>query len=232
MFGYVVAVVATPVTAVWAFAAHLVVVLACAALGRVGPAFLARRLTVELPFLAFAAALPFVAAGERVELLGVAVSRDGLAQAFGLVARATLGVALVIVLAATTPARAMLGGLERLRLPPVIVAVTSFMIRYSTVVVGEMRRMSIARRSRGYAPRSLLSCRAIAASLGTLFIRSYERGERVHLAMCSRGYAGTMPRLSPLSLPRASAADWAGAAGFVAVGAVIALAGAGLSGAW
>ena len=29
---------------------------------------------------------------------------------------------------------------------------------------------------------------------GVLFIRSYERGERVHLAMLSRGYDGHLPR--------------------------------------
>jgi cobalt/nickel transport system permease protein len=35
----------------------------------------------------------------------------------------------------------------------------------------------------------------LARSLGALFIRSYERGERVHLAMLARGYDGTMPVL-------------------------------------
>jgi cobalt/nickel transport system permease protein len=33
----------------------------------------------------------------------------------------------------------------------------------------------------------------IASSAGALFIRSYERGERVHLAMLARGYAGRLP---------------------------------------
>jgi cobalt/nickel transport system permease protein len=230
VFGYAVAVVATPVAALAALAAHLAVVLTLVALGRIGPVFLARRLAVEIPFLAFAAALPFVAAGERVEVAGVAVSAHGLEQAFGLAVRATLGVALVIVLAGTTPVREMLTGLERLGLPPVIVAVTSFMIRYSAVVVDQMRRMGVARRSRAYAPRSLLSSGAIASSLGTLFIRSYERGERVHLAMCSRGYAGTMPRLSPGV--RASRGDWAAVAGFVALGSAVATAGALAPGGW
>jgi cobalt/nickel transport system permease protein len=37
---------------------------------------------------------------------------------------------------------------------------------------------------------------AIASTAGTLFVRSYERGERVHLAMMSRGYAGSMPAIA------------------------------------
>ena len=36
-----------------------------------------------------------------------------------------------------------------------------------------------------------------------LFLRSYERGERVYLAMLARGYAGAMPRLAVLAFRRA-----------------------------
>lgn len=47
------------------------------------------------------------------------------------------------------------------------------------------------------------SARPLAAAAGTMFIRSYERGERVHAAMLSRGYTGEMPdparRSAPLS---------------------------------
>ena len=53
--------------------------------------------------------------------------------------------------------------------------------------------MGVARQSRGYDPRWLWQARAVASSAGTLFVRSFERGERVHLAMVSRGYAGAMP---------------------------------------
>ncbi|MBL7499607.1 cobalt ECF transporter T component CbiQ [Frankia nepalensis] len=223
VFGYVVTVVLTPITAGWAFAAHALVVIALGVLGRVAPGPAARRMLIELPFLAFAVALPFVAAGERTELFGVVtVSRDGLLQAFGLVARATLGVALVVVLAATTPARELLTGLDRLRMPAVIVAVMSFMLRYSTLIVDQMHRMAIARAARGHRPRTLASARTLAMALGSLFIRSYERGERVHLAMLSRGYTGSLP----VGLPRepASRAHWAAATAAVAVGAAIAAA--------
>jgi cobalt/nickel transport system permease protein len=51
--------------------------------------------------------------------------------------------------------------------------------------------------------------RGMAASAGTLFVRSYERGERVYLAMLARGYEGTMPVLEGR---RRTAADWWAAA--------------------
>jgi cobalt/nickel transport system permease protein len=54
-----------------------------------------------------------------------------------------------------------------------------------------MRRMRIARESRGFSGGSLRSWPVVARSAGALFIRSYERGERVHLAMLARGYEGS-----------------------------------------
>nr|WP_242666017.1 cobalt ECF transporter T component CbiQ [Parafrankia irregularis] len=222
-FGYVICVVVTPITAGWAFGVHLLVLASLCALARLRPLFVIRRLAVEIPFLAFAAALPFVVPGPRVELLGLGLSRPGLEQAFGLLARATLGLMTVIVLAATTPANDLLAGLERLRLPPVIIAVASFMIRYSGLVVDQMRRMGVARRSRGHEPRSLRATGVLAASLGNLFIRSYERGERVHLAMLARGYSGTMPAATPIVSPRPG--QWATASALVVLGVVVAVAG-------
>ena len=56
--------------------------------------------------------------------------------------------------------------------------------------------MRTARESRGFQARHLGHARVLAASAGTLFIRSYERGERVHLAMLSRGFTGRMPAMT------------------------------------
>ena len=61
----------------------------------------------------------------------------------------------------------------------------------------------------------------IAQSAGSLFIRSYERGERVHLAMLSRGYDGQMPQLDDL---RPTGRQWLAGLALPAVGLVICLA--------
>ena len=82
-----------------------------------GPGRLARGLVVEVPFVLFALLLPFVARGPRVEVLGLSLSESGLAAGGGLLAKATLSVLAATVLAATTEPRALLRGLERLRLP-------------------------------------------------------------------------------------------------------------------
>jgi cobalt/nickel transport system permease protein len=80
------------------------------------------------------------------------------------------------------------------------------MIRYLEVIAGELARMRTAMTARGYEPRWLSQARPIASSAGTLFVRSYERGERVYDAMLSRGYTGTMPAIDSRST---SVRDWA-----------------------
>jgi cobalt/nickel transport system permease protein len=203
---FVLLVVATPRTAFWAFAAYALLLAGVSALAQVPPATLLRRMTVEVPFVLFALLLPFVAEGPRVDVLGVAVSESGLLAAWNILAKGTLGVLAAVLLAATTPARQLLLGLERLHMPALMVQIMSFMFRYANVVGAEMARMKVARESRGFQGRDLRHARVVAQSAGALFIRSYERGERVHLAMLSRGYTGRMPTVVEL---RADRRQWA-----------------------
>jgi cobalt/nickel transport system permease protein len=220
VLGFALVVVATPVHAPWApaaYAGYLAAVLGAATVAGVHPRRLARSLLIEIPFVGFALLLPVVAAGPRREVLGLSLSESGLQTGGALLAKATLSVLAAAVLAATTEPRELLRGLERLRLPSVLVQILAFMIRYADVVAGELQRMRIARESRGFRGRGPGALRVLGASAGALFIRSFERGERVHLAMLSRGYAGHLPSgpvaavparawLTALSLPLAAAA--------------------------
>lgn len=199
---FVAAVVATPREVTWAFAAHAAVAATALVVAGLPVGLVVRRMRVEVPFVAFALFLPIVGAAPRVEVLGVSLSEPGLWAAWNVLAKATLGVAAAVTLAATTPVTDLFRGLQRLRVPQVVVEIAGFMVRYLDVVGGEARRMHVARQSRGYDPRWLWQARGVAASIGTLFVRSYERGERVQLAMASRGYAGgALPDLSGLGRP-------------------------------
>ena len=217
---FVLVVVATPREQFWAFGVFALVLVAVARLGEVPLPVLARRLVIEVPFVLFAVALPFVSRGERVDVLGLSLSESGLLGAFNILAKATLGATATLLLASTTDVRGLLRGLERLRLPRGFVAILSFMVRYADVVAGEMQRMKVARASRGYDPRSLLQARALAASAGALFLRAYERGERVYLAMVSRGWSGSLPVLDDR---RASSRQWATALSLPAAALVVSL---------
>jgi cobalt/nickel transport system permease protein len=209
VFCFVLVVVSTPREAMWAFALYAVLLAAVARAGRVPQVHLLKRLLIEVPFVAFALLMPFVARGPYTEVLGVPLSSSGLWGAWNILAKGTLGVAASVLLASTTELRELLLGLQRLRLPPLLVQIASFMIRYGDVITDEMRRMRIARLSRGFRARGVRQWGVLAKSAGALFIRSYERGERVHLAMVSRGYTGTMPVIDEVHATRA---QWTGAA--------------------
>ncbi|MEV4754591.1 cobalt ECF transporter T component CbiQ [Micromonospora sp. NPDC049559] len=193
MVAFTLAVVATPRTAFWAFGGYALLVAAVALLARIEARWLLTRSLIELPFVLFAFALPFLGRGERVDWLGLSLSVDGLHGGWNILAKGTLGVLASLLLAGTTTMRDLIIGLDRLRCPQILTQIATFMLRYLDVLAGEARRMRIARVSRGDDPRFLWQLRGFAAGVGALFLRAFERGERVYLAMLSRGYEGRMP---------------------------------------
>jgi cobalt/nickel transport system permease protein len=186
-------VVATPREALAAFGVYAVLVVALAVFARVPALWLAKRSLIELPFVATALLLPFFTAGERVEVLGVGLAVDGLWAGWNILVKGTLGVLIALLLAATTSARDLLLGLDRLRTPQAMTQIALFMLRYLEVLADEARRMRLARLSRLDDPRFIWQVKGFASGLGALFLRAFERGERVFLAMRSRGYTGRLP---------------------------------------
>lgn len=194
-------VVAVPVSAwpVFVVIAALVVFMLVAA--RVPARWVAARLALLTPFAGLALVLPFVALGERVAVGPVSVSREGAVAAGLFAARCLLAFGVALTLVSTTSMTDMTEGLARLRAPAAMVLVLNLMVRYLGVVGDDLRRMSIARASRGDGRGRIGLWVANAAGVGRLFVRSYERGERVHLAMVSRGYDGTPPPMRGAAVP-------------------------------
>lgn len=223
--GFAVAVVSTPREAFWAFAVYAAMVAVVAATARIPPGWLARRATIELPFVLLAFALPLLGGGERVAVAGLSLSVDGLLGGWNIIAKATLGLLASLLLVGTTTVRDLILGLDRLRCPSAITQIITFMLRYLDVLAGEARRMRVARISRGDDPRFLWQLPGFAAGIGALFLRAYERGERVWLAMRARGWQGRMP-VTWHAARAATAGQWSAAASLPAVAAMVALAAA------
>lgn len=222
---FTIIVVVTPRTEFWAFGGYALLLAVVAVVARVPTLWLAKRATIELPFVLLAVALPFAGHGERVDWLGMSLSIDGLHGAWNIFAKGTLGVVASLLLAATTTMRDLILGLDRLRCPAVFTQIATFMLRYLDVLADDARRMRIARLARGYDPRFLWQVKAFAVSVGALFLRAYERGERVYLAMVSRGYTGRLPRASD---DRAPVSQWVTAAALpVATAGIAVIAGLG-----
>jgi cobalt/nickel transport system permease protein len=214
-----VCVVATPREAFGVFAGHLLVLATVWAVARIPPGWILRRAVIELPFVVLAVLLP-LGPGPRVDVLGFALSQPGLLGAWNIMVKGTLGVLVSLTLAATTPLRDLLLGMQRLHAPALVVTIATLMLRYVDLIVAEAGRMRRARLARGHDPRFLWQVGATAHGVGSLFVRTYERGERVHLAMLSRGFDGALPRAvegAPSRRQWMAGLAPAGAAGLLAV---------------
>lgn len=205
----------------WAALAGLAVLaVAVVALARLPARTVAARMVVEAPFVVLALALPLVATGPRVPVGPFSASVPGLLAGATLLAKATLGVLVAVVLASTTTPRDLLGGLARLRLPAPLLAVMAFTLRYVGIVVDDLARQRTAREVRGAPGHRLAHLPAVAAGVGTVFVRTYERGERVHRAMLVRG-GGSVELLDGAPAP---AGAWLAAAALPAAGLAVVLA--------
>ena len=196
----------TPREAVWAFGFYAIALVSLARLSRVRLRFIAIRLLAVAPFVLFALFIPFIATGETIEVAGIGLSVEGLWGAWNILVKALLGAGASILLTATTEVPDIIRGMGVLRVPALFTAIATFMIRYLQLVTDEVGRMRVAMTARGYDPRWIAQARPIATSAGALFVRSYERGERIHAAMVSRGFTGEMPALEEETVPRS---QWA-----------------------
>ena len=200
-----------------AFGALEGLVLLATLLSRVGLARVQRRSAVALPFVLAALTVVFSTPGRAmwvVPLPGglLSVTDAGVLRFLSIFARSYLSIQAAVLLAATTPFPDLLWGMRALRLPCTLVAIVGFLYRYLFVLADEARRMLQARKARSAAPDGrgggsvAWRARVTGSMAGTLFLRSYERSERIYMAMLARGYDGTVRTLSPPSL---RPFDWA-----------------------
>ncbi len=171
----VVAIVLLPRGAWPAYGAWGVGLLVLALLSRVRLGRLGLRLLAIAPFALGVALLSLAQPG-------------GLAVFAAVLTRGTLCLSVMLLLGATTRFTEVLLVLRRIRVPALLVTVLALMYRYLFVLVDESVRLARARRSRTLATRRRADWRTPAGIIARLFVRSSERAERIHAAMCSRGW--------------------------------------------
>lgn len=196
---FIVVAVSTDITNWPAFVAYFAIIITITQIAKLPIITVFKRSLIEVPFVLFALLMPFFGTGEVVEVGSLNLYVDGLLAGASIVVKGTLGILVAINLSATTTAREILNGLEILKMPTPMVQIASFMLRYVNVVNDEMLRMAVARASRGFEATGVRQWPVLATAAGALFIRSYERGERVHLAMIARGYQGDLPKTEKIN---------------------------------
>jgi cobalt/nickel transport system permease protein len=156
--------------------AGTVFLLAC--ISRVPFKFILTRIIEALPAILFLSGLSLF-------------QKNGCAVFLVYLVKALAAVTLMIILTSSTPFSELLNGLRLMGMPSLIILLLSFMYRYVFLLEDEFLRTKRAYQLRAN-PRinKFTQVRVLSNIVGVLFIRTYERAERVYLAMCARGFNG------------------------------------------
>ena len=186
-------------------------------LSSLGVDFSFRRSFLALPFALAAISAIFSPIGNPLAEwhLGplVLIPTDfGLIKFFSILVRSWLSVQAAILLVATTRFPDMIHAFEHLHVPKILTTIVAFLYRYLFVLTDEVMRLLRARDARSAASpasrsgRSVLWRAKVAGNMaGQLFLRSYERSDRIYNAMLARGYTGQLRTLNPHVM---KSSDW------------------------
>jgi cobalt/nickel transport system permease protein len=164
-------------------------------LSRVKLTILFKRVAIEFIFISVVIIGTLFHDGNQVVLQWgwVRITTEGLIILGSVASKSFLSLLLLNVLVLTTSIPSLLHALISLKMPPLLVAILASMYRYIAVLVDEFTSMQRAARSRNLMSHPKRQRTIIGNMIGSLFIRTYDRGERVHQAMLARGYQGLPP---------------------------------------
>ena len=181
-----------------------------------GIGFTLKRSFVALPFALVAITVLFSGSGQPLTSFhflfwDLTITDIGLLRFVSILVRSWLSVQMAILLVATTRFPDIVHALEHLRVPSILTTIIAFLYRYLFVLGDEVFRLMRARESRSAAlevsgarsGRSAVWRARVAGHMaGQLFLRSYERSDRVYNAMLARGYKGHLQTINPHELRR------------------------------
>jgi cobalt/nickel transport system permease protein len=200
-----------------AFLGSFLLVTAVSLSARIKPGFVFKRSLLAIPFALAAFTIMFTLPGEPLAEFTMGarqftITDAGLVRFLSILVRSWISLQAAIVLTAATKFSDLAHGLRHLRVPLILIAIISFMYRYLFVLGEEAERLLQARAARSARipgrknPSVVWRARVAGNMVGQLFLRSYERSDRVYQAMVARGFKGEFLTFTPHIM---KPADWA-----------------------
>jgi len=192
-----------------AFALAWLFLLSVNIFSKLGIFYTLKRSLIALPFALIAVTVLFSIPGEpvysfRLFTLNITMTDSGFLRFISILIRSWLSVQMAILLVAATRFPDLIHALEHLRVPAILTTIIAFLYRYLFVLTDEVLRLMRARESRSAAAAGkrsgrgvLWNARVAGNMAGQLFLRSYERSDRIYNAMLARGYRGHLYTLNP-----------------------------------
>ena len=214
--GIILSNVLLPDGAWFAFTLTFIAILVLVSLSNVRVSYVLKRSLIALPFVLVAISILFTLPGNTLLTINIFswelnLTDTGLLRFTSILIRAWLSVQAAILLTATTRFPDIAHGLRHLKIPLILIAILSFMYRYLFVLSEEAQRLLQGRAARSASlpnsPKPPVTWQAKNAGnmVGQLFLRSYERSDRVYNAMVARGFKGQFLTLTPHTM---QSVDW------------------------
>jgi cobalt/nickel transport system permease protein len=124
---------------------------------------------------------------------GLSITYEGLAFGSSLIAKFLVCITVVVFFSSTTRMRDMVVAADRIGIPREFTLLLSMMVRYLFLFWSVLKRIKIAQQTRLFdiwnrkVPRKWV-IKQIGHSISSIFVRSYEQGEKTYISMLCRGY--------------------------------------------
>ena len=158
-------------------------------MGNLPPLLIARKIALICPLVLLVAILNPVLDRDVAVRLGFMDISGGWISFFSIVVRSILTVGSALVLVGVTGFTPICRALEKLGVPQAFAVQLLFLYRYIFVLAEEGSRASIARELRSFGTKGL-GISSFSSMIGYLLLRTWNRAERIHMAMLARGFAG------------------------------------------
>jgi len=156
-----------------------------------------KRIALILPFGGVIAIFQlFIKDGTVLYILpfGIEITQQGLDFALLLFSRIIICITAIVLLSSVTPMQELINSARKLGVPREFSMLLSLTLRYLFFFYDELRRIHNAQKTRCFDIRSkktayMWRLRKVGETIGMVFLRSYEQGEKVYFSMLSRGYS-------------------------------------------
>lgn len=193
-FSFIVFIILTYPEKVFIFFIYLMLIFLIIILSKIPVIYVLKKSSIIFPFVIFVTlSIPFF----KENFV------DGLLIFWNCFIKSWISILIMIILSSTTKFSELLKSLEYFKFPKILIMLLAFMYRYIFLLIDEAMKLERAYNSRYFGGKVIKQIRMIGNIIGLLFIRTYERGERVYMAMCSRGFEyaeGSKPKA--LGFPR------------------------------
>lgn len=190
------------------FLVYFIIIAFITFLARIRIFYILKRASIVLPFVLLVTIfIPFMKHGNiigsyNLRIFELNITQEGLFIIWNVAVKSYLSSMCLVLLSSTTPFSKLLKGFEKLGLPIIFVMLLSFMYRYIFVLVDETLKMNNAMHARNVRLDHVRRLRVLGNIVGSLFLRTYERAERIYMVMISRGFDGHIRLIDDLKFSR------------------------------